>query len=81
MHRFSQFPITLPIVAPLFLPLATKPALAETAGNERALELLAKFAATVLKVMKSAEARANYQICNGVGKARVRSGLAEVASC
>lgn len=44
MHRFSQFLITLPIVALPFLPLATKPALAETAGIERTLELLAKSA-------------------------------------
>ena len=52
----------------------------KTAGIEQALELLAKSAAMVLKVMKSAEARVHYQICNGVGEARVRAGLAEVAS-
>lgn len=34
----------------------------------------------VSKVMKSAEARSNYQNCNGVGEARVNAGLAEVAS-
>lgn len=34
----------------------------------------------VLKIMKSAEARSNYQSCNGVGEARVKAGLAEVAS-
>jgi hypothetical protein len=34
----------------------------------------------VSKVMKAAEARANYQSCNGVGKARVKAGLAEIAS-
>jgi hypothetical protein len=34
----------------------------------------------VSKVMKSAEARSNYQSCNGVGKARVKAGFAEVAS-
>ena len=31
--------------------------------------------ATVLKVMKSAEARANYQSCNGVGETRLRQVL------
>ena len=36
--------------------------------------------ATVLKVMKSAEARANYQSCNGVGETHVSAGFAEVAS-
>jgi len=34
----------------------------------------------VSKIMKSAEARSNYQSCNGVGKARVKAGFAEVAS-
>lgn len=34
----------------------------------------------VSKIMKSAEARSNYQSCNGAGKARVKAGLAEVAS-
>jgi hypothetical protein len=34
----------------------------------------------VSKVMKSAEARSNYQSCNGVGEARVKAGFAEVAS-
>ncbi|HUQ36061.1 MAG TPA: hypothetical protein VM144_06750 [Aestuariivirga sp.] len=34
----------------------------------------------VSKVMKSAEARSNYQGCNGVGEARVKAGFAEVAS-
>ena len=34
----------------------------------------------VSKVMKSAEARSNHQSCNGVGKARVKAGFAEVAS-
>lgn len=34
----------------------------------------------VSKVMKSAEARSNYQRCNGVGEARVKAGFAEVAS-
>lgn len=34
----------------------------------------------VSKVMKSAEARSNYQRCNGVGEARVKAGYAEVAS-
>ena len=34
----------------------------------------------VSKVMKSAEARSNYQSCNGAGKARVKAGFAEVAS-
>jgi hypothetical protein len=34
----------------------------------------------VSKVMKSAEARSNYQNCNGVGEARVKAGFAEVAS-
>ncbi len=34
----------------------------------------------VSKVMKSAEARSNYQSCNGVGKARVKAGFAEIAS-
>ena len=36
--------------------------------------------AAVSKVMKSAEARSNYQSCNGVGEARVKAGFAEVAS-
>jgi hypothetical protein len=30
--------------------------------------------------MKSAEARSNYQRCNGIGEARVKAGFAEVAS-
>ena len=34
----------------------------------------------VSKIMKSAEARSNYQRCNGVGEARVKAGYAEVAS-
>ena len=34
----------------------------------------------VSKVMKAAEARSNYQSCNGVGKARVKAGFAQVAS-
>jgi hypothetical protein len=34
----------------------------------------------VSKVMKAAEARSNYQSCNGTGKARVKAGFAEVAS-
>ena len=34
----------------------------------------------VSKVMKAAEARSNYQSCNGVGEARVKAGLAEIAS-
>jgi hypothetical protein len=34
----------------------------------------------VSNVMKAAEARSNYQSCNGVGKARVKAGFAEVAS-
>jgi hypothetical protein len=34
----------------------------------------------VSKVMKTAEARSNYQRCNGVGEARVKAGFAEVAS-
>jgi hypothetical protein len=33
----------------------------------------------VSKVMKSAEARSNYQSCNGVGEARVKAGSAQVA--
>jgi hypothetical protein len=36
--------------------------------------------AAVAKLMKSAEARSNYQSCNGMGEARVRAGFAEVAS-
>ncbi len=36
--------------------------------------------AAVSKVMKSAEARSNYQSCDGVGKARVKAGFAEIAS-
>lgn len=36
--------------------------------------------AAVSKIMKSAEARANYQSCNWVGEARVKAGLAEIAS-
>lgn len=34
----------------------------------------------VSKVMKAAEARSNYQRCDGVGKARVKAGFAQVAS-
>jgi len=34
----------------------------------------------VSKIMKSAEARSNYQRCNGVGEARVKASFAEVAS-
>lgn len=34
----------------------------------------------VSKVMKAAEARSNYQACDGVGKARVKAGFAQVAS-
>jgi hypothetical protein len=34
----------------------------------------------VSKVMKSAEARSNYQRCNGEGEARVKAGFAAVAS-
>lgn len=34
----------------------------------------------VSKIMKSAEARSNYQRCNGAGDARVKAGFAEVAS-
>lgn len=34
----------------------------------------------VSKIMKSAEARSNYQRCNGAGEARVKAGFAEVAS-
>jgi hypothetical protein len=34
----------------------------------------------VSQVMKAAEARSNYQSCDGVGKARVKAGFAEVAS-
>jgi hypothetical protein len=34
----------------------------------------------VSRVMKAAEARSNYQNCNGVGEARVKAGLAEIAS-
>ena len=34
----------------------------------------------VSKIMKAAEARSNYQNCNGVGEARVKAGFAEVAS-
>ena len=44
MLKFSQFLITLPILAMPLTALATKPALAETVGIERALELLAKSA-------------------------------------
>ena len=44
-------------------------------------EVLAKFGrSAVSKVMKSAEARSNYQRCNGAGEARVKAGFAEVAS-
>ena len=42
MLKFSQFLITLPLLALPFAALASKPALAETVGFERALELLAK---------------------------------------
>ena len=42
MSKFSQLLITLPVLALPFVALATKPALAETVGVERALELLAK---------------------------------------
>src|SRR3990170_6603724 len=42
MLKFSQFLITLPILALPLAALASKPALAETVGLERALELLAK---------------------------------------
>jgi hypothetical protein len=34
----------------------------------------------VSKVMKAAEARSNYQRCDGVGKARVKAGFAQIAS-
>ena len=34
----------------------------------------------VSKAMKAAEARANRQVCNGAGQARVKAGLAEIAS-
>jgi hypothetical protein len=34
----------------------------------------------VSKVMKSAEARSNYQSCNGAGEARVKAGFGEIAS-
>ena len=44
MLKFSQFLITLPVLALPLTALATKPALAETVGMERALELLAKSA-------------------------------------
>jgi len=44
-------------------------------------EVLSKFGrSAVSKVMKSAEARSNYQRCNGAGEARVKAGFAEVAS-
>ena len=44
-------------------------------------EVLAKFGrSAVSKVMRSAEARSNYQRCNGAGEARVKAGFAEVAS-
>src|SRR5688572_10302041 len=42
MLKFSQFIITLPLLALPLATLASKPALAETVGLERALELLAK---------------------------------------
>ena len=42
MLKFSQLLITLPVLALPLTTLATKPALAETVGIERALELLAK---------------------------------------
>lgn len=42
MPKFSQFLITLPLLALPLGALASKPALAETVGFERALELLAK---------------------------------------
>lgn len=44
MLKFSQFLITLPVLALPLAALATKPALGETVGMERALELLAKSA-------------------------------------
>jgi hypothetical protein len=34
----------------------------------------------VSRIMKAAEARSNYQSCNGVGEARVKAGFAEIAS-
>lgn len=44
-------------------------------------KVLAEFGrSAVSKVMRSAEARSNYQRCNGLGEARVRAGLAELAS-
>ena len=44
-------------------------------------EVLAKFGrSAVSKVMKSSEARSNYQRCNGAGEARVKAGFAEIAS-
>jgi hypothetical protein len=36
--------------------------------------------AAVSKIMKSAEARSNYQSCNGAGEARVKASFAEIAS-
>jgi hypothetical protein len=42
MLKFSQFLITLPLLALPLAAMASKPALAETVGFERALELLAK---------------------------------------
>ena len=42
MLKFSRFLITLPLFALPFAAIGTKPALAETVGLERALELLAK---------------------------------------
>jgi hypothetical protein len=47
--------------------------------NHRAV--IAEFGkSAVAKVMKSAEARSNYQSCNGAGEARVKAGFGEVAS-
>ena len=42
MHNFSKLLITLPVMALPLAALSPKPALAETVGIERALELLAK---------------------------------------
>jgi hypothetical protein len=42
MFKFSQFLITLPLLALPLAAMASKPALAEAVGLERALELLAK---------------------------------------
>jgi hypothetical protein len=47
--------------------------------NHRAV--IAEFGkSAVAKVMRSAEARSNYQNCNGAGEARVKAGFGEVAS-